>query len=67
VTAIQDWVARQSEGTDFGPAASRVVEILATQPHLASYATTADLAGRAGVNVATLVRTARLQGFSGWS
>lgn len=66
MTAIQDWVSHRARGIGLGPAASRVVDILATQPHVASYASTADLAGRANVNVATVVRTARQLGFSGW-
>ena len=66
MTAIQEWVGRRVEGVGLGPAANRVVKILVTQPHLASYATTADLASRANVNVATVVRTARQLGFSGW-
>ncbi len=48
-----------------GPATRRVIGMLVTQPHLASYASTADLAGRASVSVATVVRTARALGFSG--
>lgn len=66
MTAIQDWVSRRVEGVGLGPAAERVVSILVTQPHLASYATTADLAARANVNVATVVRTSRQLGFTGW-
>ncbi|MQA08360.1 MAG: SIS domain-containing protein [Pseudonocardiaceae bacterium] len=66
VTTIQDWLSGRAADAALGPAASRVVEILATQPHLASYASTADLAERASVNVATVVRTSRLLGFSGW-
>ncbi|TCP54299.1 RpiR family transcriptional regulator [Tamaricihabitans halophyticus] len=65
-TTVQDWLAGRAGEVALGPAASRVVDILATQPHLASYASTADLAERAAVNVATVVRTARQLGFSGW-
>lgn len=66
MTTVQDWVDSRAEGTSLGPAAHRVVKIVSTQPHLASYASTAELADRAGVNVATVVRTARVLGFSGW-
>ncbi|ANS32133.1 RpiR family transcriptional regulator [Rhodococcus sp. SC4] len=63
---IQEWVTRCASGSPLGPATSRVVDILATQPSLASYASTADLAERAKVTDATVVRTARQLGFSGW-
>lgn len=64
--SVQRWIADLAAATTTGPAATRVVDVLATQPHLASYASTAELASRAGVNVATVVRTARQLGFSGW-
>jgi DNA-binding MurR/RpiR family transcriptional regulator len=63
---IEDWIADRTRQAELGPATRRVVEILGTQPQLASYASTADLAKRARVNVATVVRTARMLGFSGW-
>lgn len=65
-TTVQGWVSDLAHDAALGPAAARVVDILATQPRLASYASTAELATRAGVNVATVVRTARQLGFSGW-
>jgi DNA-binding MurR/RpiR family transcriptional regulator len=66
VNTIEDWLAQRVADARLGPAARRVAEIVATQPHLASYASTADVAERAGVNVATVVRTARSLGFTGW-
>ncbi|PXY28470.1 RpiR family transcriptional regulator [Prauserella muralis] len=63
---MQEWVSARAADATLGPAASRVVDILATQPRLASYASTAELAERASVNVATVVRTARALGFEGW-
>lgn len=66
MTAIADWVTTKADGVGLGPKASRVLEVLKTQPHLAAYASTADLASRAGVNVATVVRTAQALGFTGW-
>jgi DNA-binding MurR/RpiR family transcriptional regulator len=66
VNAIEEWLSQRVADARLGLAAQRVVEIVATQPHLASYASTADLGERAGVNVATVVRTARSLGFTGW-
>lgn len=64
--SIEEWIAGRTQVAELGPATRRVVEILGTQPRLASYASTADLAKRARVNVATVVRTARMLGFAGW-
>jgi DNA-binding MurR/RpiR family transcriptional regulator len=66
VNAIEEWLSQRVRDARLGPAARRVADILTTQPHLASYASTADLAERAGVNVATVVRTSRSLGFTGW-
>lgn len=66
MNAIEEWLSHRVRDVRLGPAARRVADILTTQPHLASYASTADLAERAGVNVATVVRTARSLGFTGW-
>jgi DNA-binding MurR/RpiR family transcriptional regulator len=66
VNAIEEWLSHRVSRVRLGPSARRVADILTTQPHLASYASTADLAERAGVNVATVVRTARALGFTGW-
>jgi len=66
MTTIEEWVAARTGSVTLGPATRRVVEILVTQPQLASYASTAEMGSRARVNVATVVRTARMLGFSGW-
>lgn len=66
MTTIQAWMTEQAAGAALGPKALRVVEVIKTQPHLAAYASTAELASRAGVNVATVVRTAQGLGFTGW-
>ncbi len=66
MTSIHDWIASRSEGAALGRRAAQVVEIIATQPRLAAYASAADLARRAGVNVATVVRAAQGLGYSGW-
>ncbi|UYM07684.1 MurR/RpiR family transcriptional regulator [Solicola gregarius] len=64
---LPDWARERLEGGRVGPGAARVIEILELQPQLASYASTAEIAERAGVNIATVVRTAQALGFSGWS
>nr|WP_236789400.1 MurR/RpiR family transcriptional regulator [Amycolatopsis sp. GM8] len=43
-----------------------VVQVLRTHPRLASFGSTADIARRAGANVATVTRTAQALGFAGW-
>ncbi|MEB3367342.1 MurR/RpiR family transcriptional regulator [Saccharopolyspora mangrovi] len=44
-----------------------VLQVLLTQPRRASYSSAAEAAELAGVNVATVSRTAQILGFSGWS
>ena len=67
MSALPDWARERLDGGRVGPGAARVIEILELQPQLASYASTAEIAERAGVNIATVVRTAQALGFSGWS
>lgn len=64
--SIQEWLADSAGDANLGPAATRVVEAIATRPNLAAYASTAEVAREARVNAATVVRTARQLGFSGW-
>jgi DNA-binding MurR/RpiR family transcriptional regulator len=66
VEAVEDWLDSLLDARRLGPQASRVIEVLRVQPHLAAYASGQQLAGRANVNVATVVRTAQGLGFSGW-
>ncbi|MDS1269038.1 SIS domain-containing protein [Lipingzhangella sp. LS1_29] len=61
-----DWIASAAAGERVGQAATRVLEVLGQEPRFASYASAAALAERAGVNAATVVRTAQLLGFTGW-
>ncbi|WP_017613367.1 MurR/RpiR family transcriptional regulator [Nocardiopsis salina] len=63
---MSDWIAQALEGARLGRASERVVSVLREEPRFASYASTADLAERAEVNVATVVRVAQQLGFSGW-
>ncbi|MFD3494056.1 MurR/RpiR family transcriptional regulator [Streptomyces sp. NPDC058690] len=45
---------------------SAVLDVLLTQPRRASFASTAELASLAAVNIATVTRTAQALGFAGW-
>ncbi|GAA1448098.1 MurR/RpiR family transcriptional regulator [Nocardiopsis tropica] len=63
---MADWIEAALGDGRLGRAAERVVRVLRDQPRFASYASTAELAERAGVNVATVVRAAQALGFSGW-
>lgn len=64
--AVGQWVLARKEPHLLGPRSRAVVDVLATQPQLASFAAATDIASRAGVNAATVVRTARQLGFTGW-
>ena len=63
---MSDWIARALNGARLGKASERVVAVLRKDPRFASFASTAELAERAEVNVATVVRVAQQLGFSGW-
>jgi DNA-binding MurR/RpiR family transcriptional regulator len=63
---MADWIEAALGGGRLGRAAERVVRVLRDEPRFASYASTAELAERAGVNVATVVRAAQALGFTGW-
>lgn len=60
------WVRDRLAGRRPGHAAAKVLALLATKQREMSYASTAAAARLAGVNVATVVRTAQLLEFSGW-
>ncbi|MFY7067206.1 MurR/RpiR family transcriptional regulator [Nocardiopsis changdeensis] len=63
---MADWIEAALGGGRLGRAAERVVRVLRDEQKFASYASTAEVAERAGVNVATVVRAAQTLGFSGW-
>lgn len=63
---VADWLESLIGETRLGPKAKRVHHVLATQPSFASYATSAEVADRAEVNGATVVRFAQSLGFAGW-
>lgn len=64
---LPTWATDRLAGRSIGPGAARVIETLDLQPQLASYASTAEIAERSGVNIATVVRAAQALGFSGWA
>ncbi|MBO0847961.1 MAG: MurR/RpiR family transcriptional regulator [Pseudonocardia sp.] len=64
--SAEAWVRDRTEDAALGPKSERVARLLATQPEFTSYASAGAVAGRAGVDAATVVRTAQALGFSGW-
>ncbi|HEY0577559.1 MAG TPA: MurR/RpiR family transcriptional regulator [Pseudonocardia sp.] len=64
--SAETWVRERTDGAVLGPKSERVVHLLATQAEFTSFASASAVAGRAGVDAATVVRTARALGFSGW-
>ncbi|MEU6658339.1 MurR/RpiR family transcriptional regulator [Streptomyces sp. NPDC046821] len=63
---VANWLDARAGQARLGPKAQRVRHVLTTQPSFASYATSAEVAERAEVNGATVVRFAQSLGFSGW-
>jgi DNA-binding MurR/RpiR family transcriptional regulator len=64
--SIEEWLQEQAGDSSIGKQTRRVIDLLGTNPQLSAHSTTATIAERAGVNSATVVRTARTLGFSGW-
>ena len=64
---ISDWFEGLMLGRKASPGTDAVLNILRTDAGRASFMSTQDLASRANVNVATVVRAAQFLGFSGWS
>ncbi|MDQ3791028.1 MAG: MurR/RpiR family transcriptional regulator [Actinomycetota bacterium] len=63
---VDEWLAGFSGARSLPTKSKRVLDVIATQPRLASYGTTSDIARTAGVNNATVVRVAQALGFDGW-
>lgn len=63
---LEDWLRDLDEKHSLTPAAHEVVQAVINDPRQASFASAAELAKRANVNVATITRTAQSLGFSGW-
>lgn len=60
------WLRARVPDRGLRPKAADVLAALVAQPRRASYSSAAELAELAGVNVATVVRTAQALGFAGW-
>lgn len=60
------WIEQRLGGRTPGRAGARVLAALRAQPREMSFASTAEAARLAGVNVATVVRTAQALGYPGW-
>ncbi|MEO3977834.1 MurR/RpiR family transcriptional regulator [Streptomyces sp. CAU 1734] len=65
-TTVAQWLDGLAAGARLGPKAGQVRQVLTTQPTFGSYATADEVAARAGVNRATVVRFAQSLGFDGW-
>lgn len=66
VESLEDWLRSLDEKHSLTPAAHEVVQAVINDPRHASFASAADLAKKANVNVATITRTAQSLGFAGW-
>ncbi len=64
--SISGWIDRLVGERRPSPALGKVIAVLKADPELCAFATTQELARIAGVNVATVTRTAQFLGFSGW-
>ena len=63
---FHDWLRDRMPERGLRPKASAVLRVLLSQPRRASFGSAAELAQLAGVNVATVTRTAQALGFAGW-
>ncbi|MBB4943738.1 DNA-binding MurR/RpiR family transcriptional regulator [Streptosporangium album] len=64
--SFEDWLRARVPQRGLRPKAAAVLEVLLSQPRRASFGSAAELAHLAGVNVATVTRTAQALGFTGW-
>jgi DNA-binding MurR/RpiR family transcriptional regulator len=63
---FEDWLRDRVPARGLQSKAGAVLDVLLSQPRRASFASAATLAELAGVNNATVTRTAQALGFSGW-
>lgn len=63
---FEDWLRGRVPERGLRPKAAAVLEVLLSQPRRASFGSTVELAQLAGVNIATVTRTAQALGFAGW-
>lgn len=66
VRQIEDWLRGLEETGRLSQGGHAVVQAAVQDPKFASYASAAQIAGLAQVNVATVTRTAQAVGFAGW-
>ncbi|MBW8739240.1 MAG: MurR/RpiR family transcriptional regulator [Streptomyces turgidiscabies] len=66
MSQVREWLAELRKGRAASPKIAAVLDVIASQPRLASYASAAEVADRAEVNTATVVRAAQSLGFDGW-
>ncbi|WP_336213817.1 MurR/RpiR family transcriptional regulator [Nonomuraea sp. LPB2021202275-12-8] len=64
--SFDDWLRARVPPRGLRPKAAAVLEVLLSQPRRATFGSAAELAQLAGVNVATVTRTAQALGFAGW-
>lgn len=64
---FEQWFRQMVGGAELGTASHRALRVLAASPGFSARATAAQVAGRAGVNPATVVRVAKAMGFAGWA
>jgi DNA-binding MurR/RpiR family transcriptional regulator len=65
--SLETWLRQRMPDRGLRPKGAAVLEVLLTQPRRVSYASAAETAELAGVNVATVSRTAQSLGFDGWA
>ncbi|UJW30686.1 MurR/RpiR family transcriptional regulator [Saccharothrix sp. AJ9571] len=63
---LESWLRGRMPERGLRPRSAAVLELLVSQPRRASFGSTGELAQLAGVNVATVTRTAQALGFAGW-
>ncbi len=64
---FESWLRARVPERGLRSKGASVLQVLLTQPRRVSYSSAAEAAELAGVNVATVSRTAQTLGFSGWS
>ncbi|MEU5658050.1 MurR/RpiR family transcriptional regulator [Streptomyces sp. NPDC047737] len=64
--SFEDWLRGRLPARGLRSKGTAVLDVLLTQPRRASFASTAELASLAAVNIATVTRTAQTLGFAGW-
>ncbi len=62
----EDWLRDRTPARGLRPKAAAVLNVLLSQPRRASFGSATELAQLAGVNTATVTRTAQALGFAGW-